>query len=103
MTSPAYFEIDSNIEWYGIADREMVQIDTNGLIFHKDFVKTTKREMWFDLEAEEALPHQKRAHVGPIVDVGLRRRTLHTDVTLVSGRQSIGAQIRELHKKIDKK
>ena len=41
MTSPAYFEIDSNIEWYGIADREMVQIDTNGLIFHKDFVRTT--------------------------------------------------------------
>ena len=41
MTSPTYFEIDLNIEWYGIADREMVQIDTNGLIFHKDFVKTT--------------------------------------------------------------
>ena len=41
MTSPAYFEIDSNIEWYGIADREMVQIDNDGLIFHKDFVKNT--------------------------------------------------------------
>ena len=41
MTSPAYFEIHSNIEWYGIADREMVQIDNDGLSFNKDFVKNT--------------------------------------------------------------
>ena len=41
MTSPAYFEIHSNIEWYGIADREMVQIDNDGLSFYKDFVKST--------------------------------------------------------------
>ena len=41
MTSPAYFETHSNIEWYGIADREMVQIDDDGLSFFKDFVKST--------------------------------------------------------------
>ncbi len=41
MTSPAYFETHSNIEWYGIADREMVQIDNDGMNFYKDFVKDT--------------------------------------------------------------
>ena len=41
MTLPAYFEIHSNIEWYGIADREMVQINADGLTFYKNFVKNT--------------------------------------------------------------